>query len=319
MVKLPMVAIAPFLACALALPAWAAELVVDEENGPYFFPSEAANEARDGDTILLRPGSYEDCMVVRANNVTVKGGGESPEDVVIHSVVCQDKAILVAQGREMTVTNLTFRDAESSQGNGAGIRVEGADLTVDNVVFRGNENGILAMPLDRSTITIKNSLFERNGTCKNKAGCSHGIYVNKVDLLRVENNRFLEQLEGHHIKSRALKTEIVDNVIRDDDYGTSSYLIDISNGGTVLIEGNDMHKGKNTSNRSAAIFIAGEGNKNPSEYIIVRDNKFINRARNTVSFVRNNAKQPAELIGNRIGGDSRPLQGPGEVVRRVSQ
>jgi len=39
------------------------------------------------------------------------------------------------------------------------------------------------------------------------------------------------RVAGHHIKSRALRTEVIDCDVSDGVHGTSSYLIDIPDGG----------------------------------------------------------------------------------------
>jgi hypothetical protein len=194
----------------------------------YAAPSLAIAAARDGDTILIQPGQYADCAFVRASNVTIEGVGPAA-GVVIDGRPCGGKALLVIAGRDVTVRNLTLAGAHVPDGNGAGIRAEGLNLTVDGVRFIGNEDGILGAAPASSTILVENSLFERNGSCV--AACAHGIYANRIALLRVVHSRFSGTVAGHDIKSRAARTEILDNEIVDGPDGSSSYLIEAPNGG----------------------------------------------------------------------------------------
>src|SRR5258706_354601 len=82
---------------------------------------------------------------------------------------------------------------------------------------------------------------------------AHGIYAGHIALLRVENCTFEEQHVGHHIKSRAARTEVIHNSIQDGPDGSASYLVDLPNGGSALISGNIFEKGPRSSNKKTAI------------------------------------------------------------------
>jgi hypothetical protein len=273
-------------------------------------PSDAAAAAQDGDTIEIDPvkDGYFDCAVLKASHLTVVGKGD---DVVLTDKTCQGKAIFVTTGDDITIQNLTLTRARVPDHNGAGIRAEGKNLTIDHVRFINNENGILAADSPDSSIRISNSDFERNGKCD--PNCAHGIYVNHIALLHIEHSKFFDNRVGHHIKSRASRTELVDNDIEDGPDGTASYLVDISNGGGVLIEGNTMEKGPNTQNHGTAIMIGAEGVTQRTPEIIVRHNKFTNDQSIETTFVRNLTATEAVLEGNTIAGKVVPLVGDGAV------
>ena len=150
-----------------------------------------------------------------------------------------------------------------------------------------------------------------NGACQ--PTCAHGIYAGHIKLLRVEGSRFLNQHEGHHIKSRAERTEVIGCDIQDGPTGNSSYLIDISNGGSALIEKNKLSKGRLSTNGGTAISIGAEGDTNPPGPIVVRDNNFVNQQERPTVFVRNFAVTPASLTGNVVAGAVTPLAGAGTV------
>ena len=101
--------------------------------------------------------------------------------------------------------------------------------------------------------------------------------------------------------------------IQDGPTGNSSYLIDISNGGSTLIEKNKLSKGRLSTNGGTAISIGAEGDTNSSGPIVVRDNNFVNQQERPTVFVRNFAATPAELSGNLLTGAVTPLAGAGTV------
>ncbi|NBC32763.1 MAG: hypothetical protein GVY13_08820 [Alphaproteobacteria bacterium] len=292
-----------------AMLAWPAESQDEQviDVGPdefYQVPSEAANVVRDGYTIRIAPGDYVDCASWRANDLTII----APEgDVTVRDRTCEGKAIWVISGNDITVDGITFTGAAVPDRNGAGIRAEGRNLTVRNSRFIENENGILAATIEGSTITVENSEFMRNGF-------EHGIYANRIARLVVRNSVFREHRIRHHIKSRALVTEVYDSIIEDGPDGNSSYLIEAPNGGTLTVRGNRLQKGPNTDNPGTAIGIGFEGVRNPSDGILVEENVFVNDGPSRAAFVRNRSETPAILRRNRLQGSVEPLVGPGELV-----
>jgi nitrous oxidase accessory protein NosD len=274
-------------------------------------PSEAAAQAQDGDTIRIDPGSYADCAVWHANRLLIEGLSAGGRGVELAGKTCQGKAIFVTSGNDITVRGITFRGAHVPDGNGAGIRGEGANLTVEASRFEDNENGMLVGAAPNSTIHVVGSVFLRNGVCA--PTCAHGIYVGEVAKLRIENSRFEENKQGHHVKSRALRTELVGNTVRDGQTGTASYLVDISNGGDVVMERNVMEKGPRSENPQVAVSIAAEGATHPTKTLSFRGNTLDNISSTNTIFVRNQTDAWATLVGNRFSGSVTPLEGPGSV------
>jgi Right handed beta helix region len=272
--------------------------------------SKAAGDARDGDRVTIAAGVYHECAVWRANHLTIEGAATSP-GVLITGEACLGKGLFVVMGNDVTVKNITFEGARVSDLNGAGIRGEGSDLTVDSDRFIANQNGILASGVAASKLLVRDSYFERNGTCE--GACAHGIYVGQVGLLRIEHSVFFETFEGHHIKSRALRTEIVNCKIADGDQGTASYLIDVPNGGDVLIRDAELQKGPNAQGHVAAVRIGEEGATNQTREILVQNNQFQNAGAFLTTFVRNDSGADAILSANRLTGSVVPLQGRGQV------
>ena len=282
-------------------PAATAELTVGQGKR-YALPSEAARAAQSGDVVRIFPGTYSDCARWEADGLVIEGVGP---DVVLAGKVCDGKGIFVTSGNGITIRNITFMSASAPSHNGSGIRAEGANLTVEDSRFIDNEDGILTGANAASVITIKNSTFRGNGNCI--AACAHGIYAGRIALLRVENSKFEEQHVGHHIKSRAARTEIVNNSVQDGPNGSASYLVDLPNGGSALISGNIFEKGRRSSNMRTAIAIGAETETNPAGDIVVQDNSFANDTGIATAFVRNYTGRPVTFLQNRLTGDVMPL------------
>jgi hypothetical protein len=271
---------------------------------PFALPSEAALAAKAGDLIQIDPGTYRDCVRWDKDYLVIEGTGPG---VVITGKVCEDKGLFITRGRDITIRGITFTGARAKAHNGAGIRAEGADLTVENSRFIDDEDGILAANRDGSTIVIRGSYFSGNGNCI--AACAHGIYINHVALLKVENSEFVAQHVGHHIKSRAARTEVTNNFVHDGPNGSASYLVDLPNGGSALISGNRFEKGPLSQNRQTAISIGAETTlpQNPPGDIVIENNEFSNDTGRTTAFVRNYTDILPKLSGNRFSGAVVPV------------
>jgi Right handed beta helix region len=290
----------------MASPGPAATLKVGA-NQTYKAPSAAAAAAKNGDHIEIDPGEYFDCAVWNADNLVIEGTGPG---VVITDKTCMGKGLFVVEGKNTTVRNLTLTRARVPDANGAGIRLDNGNLTVDNVKFIDNQNGIMG-GVAGTAVTVRNSEFDKNGTCQ--AACAHGIYVMNIDLLRVENSRFSSTRQAHSIKSRAKRTEVIGCTITDGPDGTSSYLIEAPNGGAVIARDNTLEKGPKSENHNAAIAIGAEGVSQPTPEITITNNSLRNDGGYQTALVWNMTATPAKLTGNKLSGSAVPLKGDGSV------
>ena len=204
---------------------------------------QAAAEA----VIDVPAGHYDMKDVYISRDLTLRG----PQDgeAILHSPETTDKGLLIPlAGVSLTVENLVFRDANSWDRNGAGIRHEGRDLTIRNCVFDNNEDGLLATGDPRGVITIRNTAFIDSGFGD---GQSHAIYVVNAALLDIRDSRFVGTRIGHHVKSLADRTVLANSYL-DDAHGRSSYAVDASKGGDVAIIGNTVIQSADSDN--SAIF-----------------------------------------------------------------
>lgn len=261
--------------------------------------SGANADADTGDTIQIAPGEYADCAVLSANRLTVEGVG-SPGKVVLVGKSCLGKGILIIRGANITIRNLTLALARVSDGNGAGIRAEGGNLTVDSTIFLDNQDGILTNADPFMEVRVIHSQFIGNGVCLSY--CAHAIYAGRIASLTVQDSLFRDTKEGHDIKSRAARTEVAGCNIADGPTGTASYLIEVPNGGAVLIHDNTLEKGPKSGNLATAISIGAEGVSQPTPQIRVEHNQFTNDTGGATALVRNLSATTAVVDGNMTHG-----------------
>jgi hypothetical protein len=280
------------------------------EVGPgkaFRLPSEAAQVAQNGDVVEIAPGNYADCAVWTGNNLTIEASGPG---VILSEKTCAGKGIFVIDGSDVIVRGLTFQRAAVPARNGAGIRAEGGNLTVEHSTFFENEMGILATGSPAGTLIVRDSLFARNGNCYPNCRADdfmHALYVGReLALFRVERSEFTGQHDGHYVKSRAVRSEILNNVIHDGGKATSSYLIDIPDGGAVIATGNRLEKGPGSEN-SVAIAIGEESQKNATPEIRIENNSFSNKSTKPAIFVWNMTKTEPLLRANVLEGKIVPL------------
>ena len=162
------------------------------------------------------------------------------------------KAILVTN-TDVTLDNISFSGAKVADGNGAGVRYQSGNLTINDCYFYNNQDGLLAADNPSGSITINNSEFSHNGAGD---GFTHNLYVGKVGTLTINGSYFHDAVVGHEIKSRALTTIIENSRIIDGPTGSASYSIDLPDGGKVVIRNNIIEQGPASQN-PAIIHVGG--------------------------------------------------------------
>ncbi len=209
----------------------------------------AIGASHDGDVIQVQAGTYTNDFATITTKITITGVGGMVNLVATQSPP-NGKAILTTDA-DVTLNNIAFSGAQVPDGNGAGIRYESGNLTVNNCYFHDNQDGILGGDNPTATITINNSEFAHNGAGD---GQTHNLYIGQVGTLTVDNSYFHDAVVGHEIKSRALNTIIENSRIIDGASGTASYSIDLPNGGNVVITNDVIEKGPNSQNPTIISF-----------------------------------------------------------------
>jgi hypothetical protein len=236
----------------------------------YARPCAAIAAAQDGDVIEIDAGTYSgDVCAVARSNLTLRGvGGRAHLDAA--GTAYGGKAIWVIQGANTTVENIEFSGTTVPDMNGAGIRQEGAGLVVRNCYFHDNEDGILTG--GGGEILIEGSEFANNGAGD---GFSHNMYIGHEKKFTLRWSYSHHAKIGHIVKSRADQNFILYNRLMDEADGTSSYTIDLPNGGTSFVIGNLVQQGPKTDN-SVILAYAEEGATNTSADLYVVSNTFVN-------------------------------------------
>jgi hypothetical protein len=237
-------------------------------------PSQAAAIARTGDVIEIDAEPYVgDVAVWTADNLTIRGVGDGRAKLLAAGQSAENKATWVIKGRNAFVGNIEFAEAVATNGNGAGIRAEGINLTIVNCYFHDNQEGLLsALNTTASRVDIENSEFARDG---GNGGYSHEIYISNIAQLIVRGSYFHHGRVGHLIKSRAQRNLIAANRITDEAGGSASYEIDLPNGGLNIIINNLIEQSALTQN-STMLENGLEGPINPIQELYVVNNTFVN-------------------------------------------
>ncbi|HJU17324.1 MAG TPA: hypothetical protein VJ770_12770 [Stellaceae bacterium] len=283
----------------------------------------AAVAAADADTdpshsyvIEVMPGTYTNDFPTVTRPMTIKvSPGQEGQPVVLQATenLPNEKGIILTFA-SLTVNGLTFTGAQidnSLGGNGAGIRDENtgtASLIVQNSTFTGNQEGILSDGDLNETITIVNSTFKNNGN-PDPDYFQHGIYIGRAGSLNVSNSLFCGQLIGHDIKSRAAVTTVANNSIYHGqeestlgcNAGSSSFAIDLPNGGVATISGNQIVQGAAAQNHNMVAY-GEEGLPYGNNSALVSSNTFTSTAGWNATAILDPPCVTIELSGNTFQG-----------------
>jgi uncharacterized repeat protein (TIGR01451 family) len=164
-------------------------------------------KAVSGQTILIKPGTYEEQVVVTGKTLTLQGAGDDPSDVVIKSPVTlttkfttsydNKPVVLVQNDANVTLTNLTVDGAGRGNGNYRfmGVAFYNAGGTVENVTvkgvretpFSGTQHGLAVYAYNQDgtarTLTVRNTTvtdFQKNGITVAGSGLTATIEDNTI-------------------------------------------------------------------------------------------------------------------------------------------
>lgn len=294
----------------LALPQLAQAAVLEVGPGRALAsPSAAARLARDGDTIRIDPGTYYDCATWQANRLTILG---TAPDVVISDSACGGKAAFVLTGRDTTIDRITFTRIRVADGNGAGIRAEGAGLTVTHSAFINNQTAILAVAQPEGIVVIRDSVFTANGACS-EHGCVGALMLGRMARIEITGTEISGTKFGHQVTAGADTMVLKDCRIADGPQGSSSYLLALSDTSTLLVQGNSFEKGPNSANPGAAILLEGAGGE-----AVFRNNRFVNDTGAPTTFIRNWTSGDPVLEGNTVAGSDSDISSAGRLRHRAT-
>jgi hypothetical protein len=287
--------------------------------------ADADNDPKNYYDIQVAPGTYTNDFPVVTRPMTIEVDPRRAGSPVLleATVPLPNQKGIILNFASLTVDGLTFIGAmidNSLGGNGAGIRDQntaaGATLIVRNSVFTNNQEGILTGNDTGETIAVTNSKFENNGN-PDPNHFQHALYVNHAGRLTVTGSLFCGQLIGHDIKSRALVTQIENNQIYDGEgyaavgcrAGSTSFAIDIPEGGSAVISGNRIFQGPATQNNKMVAY-GEEGLSFANNGLSLSNNVFINSAPNATG-IYDPKCVPVQLTSNTFQGVATPVNPSG--------
>ena len=285
---------------------------------PYEKPCAAIAAASPGDTILIDgTGSYNgDVCVWATSNLVIRGVKGRPH-IDAAGKSAQNKGIWVLQGDNTVIENIELSGAVSTDKNGAAVRLEGSGITLRQVYFHDNQDGLLTNNTLSGEVLIEYSEFGDNGA---NDGLSHNIYIGRVEKFTLQYSYSHSAIGGHLVKSRAASNYILFNRL-SSEFGNSSYEVEFPSGGLSYIVGNVIQQGPNDPNRTLISYLAeGTHPFNSSHDLYVVNNTMVN-AQSSGTFiaaasganpvtVRNNiffgagefTNQGASILANNLSG-----------------
>jgi hypothetical protein len=271
----------------------------------------AVAASQNGDVIDVEAGTYTNNFAIISTSITLQAVGG-----VVNMVETEPPPNLkgmLTVGTSTSAPDVTINGFEISGvaipakdgGNGAGIRYQSGNLTLNDDWFHNNQDGLLATPFVQGTgsITINDSEFGFNGT---GTGQTHNMYIGMVDSFTITNSYIHDADAGMEIQSRAENNTIEDNRIFDND-STASYSISLPNGGDDIVSGNIIEKGLNSENHTTMIaFMQAPGTETPPDFsndqghwanssLLVSDNTFINDLTSSTHAVWDDSATPVPV------------------------
>ncbi|MCK9994162.1 MAG: hypothetical protein Dbin4_02682 [Alphaproteobacteria bacterium] len=268
----------------------------------------AIKQSSAGDTVLIQAGDYHirmtengrfDIKIDKSLNI-VGNGGRANFYSDGHKV---EKAIFnldLDKSETVTFNKIGFFQAQSNDLNGSGIRQYGGNLVVKNSYFADSDSGILSITENasiRGNVSVSTSEFSKIGT----NGYSHALYV-LANSFTVSNNNIHDTVKGHHVKSLSGNTYVYNNILNDGN-GTSSYAVDASAGGDLIIYGNTITQGVNGENRGVISYSA-ERHGGSAGDLIIQKNLINNLNGNPAGskVLANATESEALILNNTING-----------------
>src|SRR5271165_2229606 len=240
--------------------------------------SAAVAKSQNGDVIQAQAGTYTNDFSTISTSITIEGVGG-----MVHLVATEappnNKGILVVgtatSNPTVTLDNLEISGAAISAaagGNGAGIRYQSGNLTINDSYIHNNQDVLLSNADTSGSITINNSEFANNGTT---SGLTHNIYVGEIGHFTITGSYITGANTGNEIQSRALVNTITNNRIADGPTATASYSINLPNGGVDIVSNNIIEQGPHSQN-SNIIGFGAAGADYAGSSLSISDNTIVN-------------------------------------------
>lgn len=285
-------------------------------------PCAALTAAMDGDTIEIDAGTYTaDTCRFTANNLVIRGVGGRAVLSIDGVKPSGCKGLWVIGGKDVLIEDVEFSGAHlrptdtfvqnggcSADKNGAGIRWEGGNLTLRRCSFHDNDNGILGGSDPTSALLIEHSEFRSNSF----DGYSHNLYINAIGQLTFRYSYSSRTTaEGHLLKSRAKRNIILYSRLTGEG-STSSYEINLPNGGESYVIGNVVQQSNSTGNRGMLDYASEGLSSGYDARVFVVNNTFVSERTAGATFLQlsTSASTQSRAINNLFIGTGTLVSGP---------
>ncbi|MDP2902545.1 MAG: hypothetical protein Q8N96_05500 [Methylovulum sp.] len=234
--------------------------------------SKALRAVKTHGTIYLEPGKYETCGIIN-RSVHIIGNRQQENGVHLTQTACDGKAALIVNAPDVTLEDLEISRVSVNDKNGACLRLEAnaRNLTINRLNCHDNQAGIIAN-INEGKLTIKHSVFERNGFNHGKAS---NISITSNDAVEIINSKILSTTgKGHAIQLNAPHM-LIDHTEIAGLNGQSSRAIDNTIGGELIISNSWLEQGPNTDNDELIGFALGEEKALLDKQIVILENNHI--------------------------------------------
>jgi hypothetical protein len=217
--------------------------------------SDAARNARDGDTVEIDPGDYVDDVATWPQNGLVIRAAVGRVRMISRGAAAEGKAIWVVKGSDVLIEKIEFSGARVPSRNGGGIRHEGGKLTIRRCLFEHNEIGLMTSNSPSAELDVEGSEFRDNAIIPSQeVDPGHQIYVGRIRRFTLRASYVHRGAVGHLVKSRARENRIYYNRITDEHEGHASYELDFPDGGIAFVMGNIIEQSARSENRAIVSF-----------------------------------------------------------------
>src|SRR5262245_44852232 len=104
--------------------------------------SAAVAASHDGDTIYVQAGTYANDVASVTNDISIVGVGGMAHFVCDGTIPIPNRKAILVTNAKVTLDHLEFSGAVVPDGNGAGVRFDGGNLTITNCYFHNNQDGL---------------------------------------------------------------------------------------------------------------------------------------------------------------------------------
>jgi hypothetical protein len=204
--------------------------------------SAAVAAAHSGDVIQVQAGTYMNDFPPNVSNLTIEGVGGFAH-ISAATYPPNGKAVFVTSGN-VTLQNIEVSGVAVADKNGAAVRYQGGNLTLNGVYFHDNQEGILAGDDPNGSISINGSEIANNGNDY----LEHNVYVNNVGTTTVTNSYIHDVTgDGSEFRSRGANTTIINSRIVSGSHA-DNYTVDLPAGGNVLLQNDVFEKAAGATN-----------------------------------------------------------------------